>query len=216
MHVHVHGAGRDGRDAWPGLSDEDAVYVGFDLSLPMRETVAQLGAAVPADSVVFAHSAGAVPVALCAQAGSIAPRSLVLVEPGLYDLARGDAAIERHIEAIERARALSSSGDLFGYWSVVRPLMFGGTAELSNWSQERETAARFEAKQPPWGFSVDASAIGAIPTLVVTGDWNAEYEVIAGVLSRQGAIHRHLRGHDHRPQDHEDFSSVVEEFLRSS
>lgn len=115
-----------------------------------------------------------VPVFLALQARQIAPRALVLLEPGLYDVARGVPVIEDHIGTMTRARALSRSSDLFGYWSIVRPLMFGGPADRSRWYEEREAAARFEAKQPPWGFGVTSSAINGVPTLVVTGGWNSE------------------------------------------
>lgn len=181
----------------------------------MEENVASLAALTPRGAVVFAHSAGAVPVFLALQARALSLRALVLIEPGLYDIARGDAAIESHIDTMTRARALSSVGDLFGYWSIVRPLMFGGPAERSRWDAEKEAAATFEAKQPPWGFAVEASAIADLPTLVITGGWNAEYEAIAHVLEGHGASHLQLRGHTHRPQDHSGFAAAVEEFLHS-
>jgi len=181
----------------------------------MQQNVDVLEASTPPSSVIVAHSAGAVPVFLALQSHALSPTALVLVEPGLYDIARGDDAIERHIELMTRARTLSSHGDLFGYWSIVRPLMFGGEAERTRWEAERGAAARFEAKQPPWGFPVAASAIDDTPTLVLTGDWNGEYEAIARILEKHGAIHRHLRGKTHRPQDHPDFEATVEGFLRN-
>ncbi|MBN8424668.1 alpha/beta fold hydrolase [Microbacterium esteraromaticum] len=213
MRVYVHGAGRQGRDAWPSIPDQGSRFASLDFTGPMDANVASLAALSPRNSVVFAHSAGAVPVFLAVQARQIAARALVLVEPALYDVARGVPVIEDHIDAITRARALSRSGDLFGYWSIVRPLMFGGPAERSRWDEERETAARFEAKQPPWGFGVASSAIVGVPTLVITGGWNAEYETIAGVLIEEGATHVQLRGVNHRPQDHSGFADTVERFL---
>lgn len=215
MRVYVHGAGRKGREAWPSVPNDGALFSSLDFAAPMEENVAALTALTPNGSVVFAHSSGAVPVFLALQTQSLLISALVLIEPGLYDIARGNDAIESHIDAMTRARALSSVGDLFGYWSIVRPLMFGGDAESSRWDQEREVAAMFEAKQPPWGFSVDASTIAGLPTLVITGDWNAEYEAIARVLSEHGASHQKLRGNTHRPQDHPDFVSTVEAFLRT-
>jgi hypothetical protein len=180
----------------------------------MHQNVATLEATTQPGSVVVAHSAGAVPVFLAVQSHTLSPSALVLVEPGLYDIARGDDAIEHHIELVTQARTLSSQGDLFGYWSIVRPLMFGGDAEPARWEAERAVAARFEAKQPPWGYPVDASAIDDIPTLVITGEWNGEYEAIAAALEKHGAVHRHLRGNTHRPQDHPDFDTTVDDFLR--
>ncbi|WP_300267840.1 alpha/beta fold hydrolase [Microbacterium sp.] len=216
MRVYVHGAGRQGRDAWPSIpNDRESRFASLDFTGPMDENVASLAALTPRDAVVFAHSAGAVPVFLALQARQIAARAVVLLEPGLYDVVRGVPVIEDHIEAMTRARALSRSGDLFGYWSIVRPLMFGGPADRSRWDEEREAAARFEAKQPPWGFGVESSAINGVPTLVVTGGWNAEYEAIAGVLVREGAEHVQLAGTNHRPQDHSGFVDAVDRFLAS-
>lgn len=213
MRVYVHGAGRHGRDAWPSVQDEESRFASLDFTGPMEQNVASLTSLTPPDSIVFAHSAGAVPVFLALQAQDLTLRALVLLEPGLYDIARGTPAIERHIKAITRARALSATGDLFGWWSIVRPLMFGGPAERSKWDAERDAAARFEAKQPPWGYGVEASAITDVPTLVITGGWNSEYEAIADVLTEQGAEHVQLHGNEHRPQDHPEFAATVEVFL---
>lgn len=213
MRVYVHGAGRQGTDAWPSIPTQGSQFACLDFTGPMDANVASLSALTPRDAVVLAHSAGAVPVFLALQAHQIAPCALVLLEPGLYDVARGDAAIERHIDAMTRARTLSRRGDLFGYWSIVRPLMFGGPADRSRWDAEREVAARFEAKQPPWGFGVTSSAINGVPTLVITGGWNAEYEAIAGVLVGEGARHVQLSGTNHRPQDHSGFADTVDAFL---
>lgn len=213
MRLYVHGAGRTGRDAWPSAAGRDDLFAGLDFARPIEENVASLVSAAPGASVVFAHSVGAVPVFLALQEQALSPRAIVLIEPALYDIARGHSAIESHIETMDRAREHAAAGDLFGYWTIVRPLMFGGEAEAPRWEQEREAVAKFAAKQPPWGFPVQASAISELPTLVVTGNWNEEYEAIASVLVTEGALHRKLPGNMHRPQDHPGFASAVEEFL---
>jgi hypothetical protein len=61
-----------------------------------------------------------------------------------------------------------------------------------------------------------SETIACVPTLVVTGDWNDEYEAIAEELTVHGAEHRHLRGFGHRPQDHPDFPALVDEFAGSA
>lgn len=228
MRVYVHGAGRKGRDAWPSAtpakdsalsedsarSEDSALFASLDFTKPMGDNVASLAGLAPGGCVIFAHSAGAVPVFLALAARALSPSALVLVEPALYDIARGHDAIEHHIETMNRARERARAGDLFGYWAIVRPLMFGGEAVPAQWDVERAIAASFEKKQPPWGFDVDASVIAAIPTLVITGDWNTEYETIADALVERGASHQKLRGNTHRPQDHPDFGATVEAFLR--
>lgn len=211
MRLYVHSTDRDPASAWPSSAKSDAHHLPFDLTLPLDEHAATLTDAAPTGAVVFAHSAAAVPVALAA--ARLSPRALVLVEPALYDIARGHPAIEAHIAEITRAKVLADTGDLFGYWSVVRPLMFGGAADPARWESERAGVARFAARRPPWGFGVDAAMLRGIPTLVVTGGWNAEYDAIAEVLERHGAHRRTLPGHGHRPQDHPDFAATVETFL---
>lgn len=193
----------------------DAHFLSVDMSLPAPEHATALADAVSPGDVVFAHSAGAVPVALALQGGLIAPSALILVEPALYDIARGDSTIERHIALVTRARALAADGDLFGYWSIIRPLMFGGPAEESRWAHEQDAARAFSIRRPPWGHHISASTVAAVPTLVVTGGWNDEYERIAHVLTRHGGVHRTLVGNEHRCQDHPAFTETVDGFLRS-
>lgn len=217
MRVYIHGAGRTGRSAFPASADDaDARFLSLDFADPMERNAALLSAATPAGSVIVAHSAGAVPVFLALAEEAVRPSALVLIEPGLYDIARGNPAIESHVATMTRARELSAVGDLFGYWRIVRPLMFGGDADPARWDDEKESVARFEAKRPPWGHPVTSDAIHGIPTLVITGDWNAEYEAIAAALVSTGAVHEKLRGNTHRPQDHPDFTAVVDAFVRRS
>ena len=68
MRVYVHGAGRHGRDAWPPVQDEESRFASLDLTGPMEQNVASLTSLTPPESIVFAHSAGAVPVFLALQA----------------------------------------------------------------------------------------------------------------------------------------------------
>lgn len=64
----------------------------------------------------------------------------------------------------------------------------------------------------PWGHGVRPDVITGIPTLVITGGWNDEYETIAGALARHGARHVVLKGATHRPQDLLGFAAAVDEF----
>jgi hypothetical protein len=55
-----------------------------------------------------------------------------------------------------------------------------------------------------------------IPTLVVTGGWNAEYELIAARLVEAVGAEHHVRpGTAHRPQDDPGFLPLVELFEES-
>lgn len=152
------------------------------------------------------------PAALAHTAGKLTASHVVLLEPALYDIARGDEAIERHVIPMPEARTLAQSGDLFGFWQVVAPLMFGRTATREAWQDDQSLAQRFADLDAPWGYGIEASVFAAVPTLVVTGNWNDEYEAIANQLTSAGAAHVHLAGAKHRPQDHPDFESVLAEF----
>lgn len=211
--LYIYGAGRAGREAWPGHDDRAGTFVTFPAESSVEEQVKQLvrdhsGTRV----VVFAHSIGAVSAVLAAGTSYLDVARLILVEPALYDIARGTVAVERHISIVSDARALASTGDLRGFWAILRPLMFGGPSDTDRWDRERPAAERWARVNLPWGHGVRARQIRGIPTLVVTGGWNDEYEDIAAVLAAEGAEHRVLPGAGHRPQDLAAFPLLVDEF----
>ena len=166
----------------------------------------------PPRAVLFAHSLGAVPAVLAAASGRIDLAGLVLVEPALYDAVRGDEAIERHIAIVSEARD-QAVADLRGFWMIFRPLMFGGPFDPETWATEQAVAEHWAFTTLPWGHGVRANATRDVSTLVITGCWNPEYEVIAQMLEESGARHRVISGTGHRPQDHPNFAVIVEEFL---
>ncbi|OAN40217.1 hypothetical protein A4X16_13470 [Microbacterium sp. H83] len=213
VRVLLHSSRRRGAAAWPSATG-DPSYVALDLAASPERNVDVLERKVPPQAVLFAHSAAAVPLALAVRSMRVVPQAVVLVEPALYDAVRGVPSIEHHIEAVTRARSLATAGDLFGYWSIIRPLMFGGPAVESHWADERRSAESFAAKRPPWGFGLDAAALDGVRTVVVTGAWNDEYEVIADALAQRGASRARLPGYGHRPQDHPDFERLVTDLLR--
>lgn len=214
MRLYVHGAGRTGADAWPFASRAGARFADLSTSASAVEQAAALSRMdVTAPLTVVAHSFGAIPVLFSISASTMHADHLVLLEPALYDLARGDEAVEYHIATMTRARERADNDDLVGYWEIVRPLMFGGPLDPGLWEAEEPLARRFSDNEPPWGHSVSAETIEPVPTLVLTGAWNAEYEAIASTLVRHGAIHRQLKGNKHRVQDHPDFELIVKEFI---
>ena len=190
------------------------MFADLGSSVPAVEQAAALSRMdVTTPLIVVAHSFGAIPVLLAMECGALHVDRLVLLEPALYDLARGDEAVEHHIATMTRARDRARKNDLMSYWEIVRPLMFGGPFDPRLWAAEEPLARRFSVHEVPWGHGVTAEAIKPVPTLVLTGGWNAEYEAIAAVLTRHGARHRQLEGCKHRVQDHPGFDSVVSEFM---
>lgn len=212
MRLYVHGAGRSGASAWPLADRHDALFT-QRTGVGVEELVDEIGVIAPHQpSMLLAHSLGAVSAVLAMASGLVAVERLVLVEPALYDIARGDSAVERHIEVMTRARSAAAAGDLFGYWQIVRPLIFGGEADPLTWDEEQLRAEGFAALGVPWGYDVTLDTLEATPILVVTGGWNAEYEAIASTLARHGATHEVLAGSRHRPQDDPRFPGVVDTF----
>lgn len=212
-HVFIHGGGRRGHDAWPHSDAASGDFVSFEPDSTVAEQVATLLAAYAGTRVLlYAHSLGAVPAVLAAASGELDVAGLVLAEPALYDIVRGEAVIERHIGIVTEARAQADEGNLRGFWAVFRPLMFGGPFDPELWEAERATAQRWAASNVPWGHGIRSEMIAGIPTLIVTGGWNDEYETIARALERQGARRIVLEGAAHRPQDLPGFAPTVEEF----
>ncbi|MGN6198702.1 alpha/beta hydrolase [Humibacter sp.] len=214
MRLYVHGAGRTGTDAWPSATHDGVVFADLDTTAPaVEQAVALSQIQVTAPVTVIAHSFGAVPVLFALREGYLRMDHLVLAEPALYDIARGDLAIETHISAMSKARQRADEGDLEAYWRIVRPLMFGGPFVREKWGSEQTLARRFSRQTPPWGHDITADVIEPVHTLVLTGGWNAEYEAIASALSQHGATHIRLEGNKHRVQDHRDFEGAISQFL---
>jgi hypothetical protein len=212
--VHIHGGGRRGADAWPHVADPRALFVSFPADASIEDQAEELAVEFRGGPLlVFAHSIGAVPAVLAAHRLEVA--GLVLLEPALYDIVRGDAAVERHIGIVTEARARAAVGDLQGFWAMMRPLMFGGPFDAGRWEDEQPVAAHWATTNLPWGHGVRARMLDAIPTLVVTGGWNDEYQVIGETLAAHGAEHRVLPGAQHRPQDLPEFADIVAGFEMS-
>ena len=215
--VFIHGAGRRGHDAWPHADAASGDFVSFEPGSTIPDQVATLIDSYADTRVVLhAHSLGAVPTVLAAASGRVDVAAQVLVEPALYDTVRGEAPIERHIGIVSEARAQAADGTLQGFWAIFRPLMFGEAFDVDRWGTGRAAAERWASSNVPWGHGVRGGMITGIPTLVVTGGWNNEYETIAGALTRYGADHVVLEGAAHRPQDLPGFAPAVEKFLRSA
>lgn len=214
LRLFIHGSGRPGREAWPEVSTAESEFLSFEPGTSIDDQARTIrNVCRGRRPTVFAHSIGAVPAVLAA--GSLDLTALVLVEPALYDIARGNPAVERHVSAVTEARAQAGDGNLRGFWAILRPLMFGGPLSEERWSAEQEVARRWSTTNVPWGHGIRSAILADIPTLVVTGGWNDEYEVIATVLAENGSRHRILSGAAHRPQDVTGFSALVDEFERT-
>lgn len=209
MLVLVHGAGRRGAAAWPTIERSDARPLDLGTTASIAQHADAVRGEVEPGDVVVAHSLGAVAAVLAVRAG-MRPGHMLLVEPALYDIARGVPAVEQHIETMTKVRHAGSEQGPRAFWTLVRPLMFGGTIDPDRWEAERPIAERLLATPTPWGHGIEVADATAVPTTVVTGGWNDEYEAIAAVLAAAGADHRVLEGAEHRPQDLPAFAALLE------
>lgn len=159
---------------------------------------------------VVAHSSGAVAATLAAATSFGLVRSLVLFEPACFALARGGQEVERHVRELSPVFEDASEPAVSDGEFAARFLTALGVEPP--FQPEPALAAlgqRVRAVPPPWDYAYDASFITAVPTLVITGGWNALYDEVAAALVEAGARHLVLAGYEHRPQDHEQASRLL-------
>ncbi|MBF4616262.1 alpha/beta fold hydrolase [Curtobacterium sp. VKM Ac-1376] len=214
--VFLHGSNRTFDRAWPVAAHleqvrfavmpgyGDGTAVAFDQD---AWESALVNICSPGD-VVVAHSYGG-PIAMRAAARHpdlIA--GLVLFEPAAYGLARGNAAVEAHIERVQPLlEAAAEMGS--AQFAVAFAAAMTGTAGPPPVSSDELLAADRQRRLPgPW--TLDTPTGVDVPMLVITGGWNEEYEAIASELHR--ARRMTLTGHGHRPQDHPRAAAAVSKF----
>lgn len=221
--VFVHGAGRAGRANWPEQQSAfpSAAYLtlsGFGEEEPavpdIRSWAAQILEACRDGSHVIAHSYGAIPTVQAAADEPGAVRSLILFEPALYSLARGAEHVEDHIARM--SPVLAAAPGLTAAEYGLAWLTAIGTAEptVPTTAAELKSAERLRLLPAPWDIPTPASVIAGIPTVVVTGGWNEEFEEIASALVRGGATHRSLTGFGHRVPDHPEANSLIRDWAK--
>lgn len=221
--VFLHASNRSVDRAWPmassfpdvrfarmpGYESETAEPVPFD----QDAWEARLLLACAEGAVVVAHSFGG-PVAM--RAAARRPdlvRALVLLEPAAYALARGTAAVEDHIRRMQPVLDRAGSVDAATFAAAFSDAMSDRSGASAPTTTADLLAAERQRMVPgPW--SLDTPEHTGVPTLVVTGGWNDEYETIAAHID--GAAHVVLDGHGHRPQDHPAAARVVLDFVRTA
>jgi hypothetical protein len=220
--VFVHGSGRSGADSWPrqvALYPDAHYFVapGFGSEPPqptdMDEWVRRLVALSP--SVIVAASYGGIPAVLAATglaAAGTPPRALVLLEPALYGPAAHLPAPAAHIALLsplyERAPRMAPF-DFMSEWTQLLGTPYRPPIAAS----ARIAEDRMRLLAPPWTYSPDLAVIAAVPTTVVTGGTNEEYEQIASLLVENGATHLVIPGASHRVQDASAFDAILADVL---
>jgi pimeloyl-ACP methyl ester carboxylesterase len=164
---------------------------------------------------VIAHSYGGIAAILAASSRPNWCRSLLLFEPAAYSLARGQASIEEHIRRLTPIMDEAPQHDAATFWPKFMTALTGSTPPAPSTPAALVVAERFRLLTPPWSHHLPNTVFKVVPTLVVTGDWNPEYEDIARSLVRFGAEHRHLVGHGHRLVDHAAANELIEDWASS-
>ncbi|UZN02695.1 alpha/beta fold hydrolase [Cellulomonas sp. S1-8] len=214
--VFVHGSGREGADAWP----QQAAAAEPGWLFLTREGVAD-DAARDAQRLlgwlrarggghVVAHSYGANAAVLAAQIEPAAVRSLALLEPACFDLARGRPAVEEHIAAMTPVFEVADDASVSAR-DFSRRFSAGMGMEPPDVPDDelRARVSRLRALRPPWGAGLRPQRDLPAGTLVVTGGWSRLYEETAEALVALGAQHVTLEGTGHRVQDDPRASQVL-------
>lgn len=216
--VFVHGRGRSGVRAWPlqsEQSDPDHVFLERTgcADQPQRDADRVLDALGGRGHVV-AHSYGTVTAMLAAQRRPDLLRSLVLIEPACFDLARGGRYVERHVSRLAPVFAVADDPGISGREFLERfaaglgsppPQLDAGTCE--------DVAARMRATPAPWEISLRDDTPRLVPTLAITGDRWPVYTEVAQALAAKGAQHLVLPGTGHRPQDTDEGAAAIARFI---
>lgn len=217
--VLVHGAGRVGRDAFPLQAvafpeAEFPVLPGYGFDEPAAgDVVAGARALAPrvadADGVV-GYSYGGVVVAMASALEP--PRALVLIEPALFQLCADRPATRRlreRLEPIYRDPTLTDAS----FERVLMIALAGHDAGPATTPAALRSSRRTRVHGAPWRHPIDPAAIAGVPTLVLTGGWNDEFEEVAAALVELGARHDVLPGHGHRVVDHPECSDRIRAFV---
>ena len=216
--VFLHGAGVPGAEGWPhhaAVGDPDWQFMSRHPEGDLAERdaarlVEMLTEAGGGNVVASSYGGNAAVVALQRRPDLVA--ALVLAEPATFDLARGSAAVEEHVRAMEPAtRAAGDPTVSDRDWSDLFAKGFGW--ERLDDRQVEQVAPRMRALPPPWSTGIDESRGLPGRCLVVTGESGPLFDHTADALERLGAARLVLPGAGHRVQDDPRFNDAVTAFL---
>jgi pimeloyl-ACP methyl ester carboxylesterase len=219
--VFIHGSGRAGAANWPSqvANFADSAFLtmpGYGDEGPtptnMDEWVGRV-LGVDGELDLIAHSYGGLAAILAAAQAPERVRSLTLFEPAAYSYARGrpnaEAMIERMTPIIDEAPELHA----IDYEVRFVLALTGSRPPRPQSPSDILSAERNRLLAPPWSFDLPIDVLSVVPTLVLTGDWNREYEEIGNAMADLGSRHAHLVGYGHRTQDHPDANSIIADWV---
>lgn len=216
--VFIHGAGQAGADAWPNqLAEQHAGWhflpregMADNASNDARRVIERLRAT--GGGHVVAHSYGANAALLAAQAEPDLVRSLALLEPACFDLARGRPGVEEHIAAMTPVfQRASDPGTTTREFSLLFAQGMGFEPPDLDDDELEERVRRLRALRPPWDLGLSHELKS--PSLVITGGERQIYEETAQELARLGARHQTMLGATHRIQDDPRANATLREWF---
>jgi pimeloyl-ACP methyl ester carboxylesterase len=230
--VLVHGSIRGGQAAW---QEQRRLAERWTLVIPDRpgfgagplvervdfEVDAALVAELLADGVhLVGHSYGGVVSLLAASQRPQVLRSLTVIEPPAFAIARGHPTVD---EFLARATDLWENGpaEPAAFLAAFAGLVGSNASVAEPLPPELDRGARLLlVERPPWEATipVDALAATTFPKLVVSGGHNAAFDVVCDVLEqRLGAERAVIPGAGHSVQrTGAPFNERLERFLTAA
>jgi len=225
----VHGSVVGGRSTWAGqrgLAGRWELDVlerpGFWPGPPVERVDFEPDAQLVADRLgggahLVGHSYGGVICLLAAARRPEGIRSLTVIEPPAFDVARGDPAVDAFVAGGERWWREGPTGDPEAFLRGFLGFVGSSAAPPSPLPPELEQGARtLIAERLPWEARIplDELATAPFPTLVVSGDHHPAFDAVCDVLEqRLGAERLVLRGAGHAVQRAPGVDDALESFL---
>ena len=213
--VLVHGSVRDGRSAWEEqrtLAERWTLVIpdrpGFGAGPPVERVDFEVDVPLVAELLVdgvhlVGHSYGGVVSLLAAARRPEGLRSLTVIEPPAFGIARGDPAVE---EFVARATELWDDGpdEPAAFLAAFAGLVGSNMPLPEPLPPELERGARLlMVERPPWEAEIplDALAAASFPKLVVSGGHHPALDAVCDVLEgRLGAERAVIPGAGHSVQ----------------
>jgi pimeloyl-ACP methyl ester carboxylesterase len=226
--VLVHGSG--GSSGWPAqrpLADRYTLVIPTRGGYPPNPPLARIDFDRQAEELLelleagdhlVGHSYGGV-VSLLAAPGAPQLRSLTVVEPPAFRLARGDAAVDELVSRLAQLWTTKLPPEAF----LRRFVEAVGSAYDAPSPLPREVEASVRAmmaERPPWEAEIPFEDLRAtpFPKLVVSGGHHLAFDAVCDVLERVLEAERAVvTGAGHSiPRVGEPFNEVLERFVASA
>jgi pimeloyl-ACP methyl ester carboxylesterase len=159
-------------------------------------------------------SYGGVIALLAASLRREAVRSLMVIEPPCFGVARGVPAVEEAVAGYARAMAADDPNDFLAGFSAVFGPAGRVPAAIPPGGEQGVRALMVE--QPPWEAEIPFDRLAGIPALVCSGGYHPAYEAVCDVVEQAlGAERAVLPGAGHGVHRTPGFNERYLAFLRN-